>query len=382
MPEQPPYYQHTTPASGRFTGAARSVSFSPQLAQAIGLENAILLDTLGELRLHHSTRKHNAYAWYQIPWGKMELLLPFWSSHRILQIAHALQDQALLIVAREQQHNFTYAFAEQQPQHIKSSAPLVSHDYERSRKQAMNDNWIPSEAIMQKLAIELQIPPAFANDQVDEFRRHWQATGEAAYSWDNRFFQRVKTEWHRHQSHAQEQHEAFIRKNTPLDKHWTPDEDALDLLFKADIPKDFITDALPEFVLYWRERENPEGPNAKFVDHVKRQWTRHTQTVNNDREPSTMQKNWQPSADAYDTLRLSHIDPQFAQGLVPEFILYWTERGDALPAWNARFVQHVKHQWARINQMTSQANERQQGNSQSTRARTLEQDLNDRSWAQ
>ncbi|PID54744.1 MAG: hypothetical protein CR978_01925 [Gammaproteobacteria bacterium] len=382
MPEQRFPFQHRTPQRSALPVANRLVNFSPELAQAIGLENAILLQTLKELRLHHATREHNGYAWYQIPWGKMELLLPFWNSTQILRFAHDLQARNLLYVAQEQHRHFTYALAQAETLAVQAPHPVAPQDYQRNRKQTMSDNWSPSDDILQKLAVELQIPPDFANAQLDEFRRYWQETGETAYSWDNRFFQRVKSEWQRHRSREQEQQEAFIRKNTPFDKHWTPDEDALDLLFMAQIPKDFIAEALPEFVLYWREREAPESPNAKFVAHVKHQWARHTRTLNNDREPTLMSKDWQPSQDAYDTLRLSHIDPQFAQGLVPEFILYWIERGDALPAWNARFVQHVKHQWARIHQMTSQANARQQRNSQSTRARTLEQDLNDRSWAQ
>jgi hypothetical protein len=42
---------------------------------------------------------------------------------------------------------------------------------------------------------------------------------------------------------------------------------------------------------------------------------------------------------------LSSIEQQFADNLIPEFIMYWQEEGKAHNSWNSKFFQHVKYQW-------------------------------------
>lgn len=54
---------------------------------------------------------------------------------------------------------------------------------------------------------------------------------------------------------------------------------------------------------------------------------------------------WQPSASALDVLATHGIDADFAMTCLPEFKLYWTERGDARPGWDASFVNSVKRSW-------------------------------------
>ena len=55
--------------------------------------------------------------------------------------------------------------------------------------------------------------------------------------------------------------------------------------------------------------------------------------------------NWQPSPQALDILSRQGIPNTFAKECIPEFRLYWAERGDARPGWDASFVSSVKRSW-------------------------------------
>ena len=41
------------------------------------------------------------------------------------------------------------------------------------------------------------------------------------------------------------------------------------------------------------------------------------------------------------------INIRFIEDAVPEFILFWQERGAQKGAWNSKFIEHVRRQWAR-----------------------------------
>lgn len=60
---------------------------------------------------------------------------------------------------------------------------------------------------------------------------------------------------------------------------------------------------------------------------------------------SVIPKDWQPSQPALDILSQTGIDEAFARSCIPEFRLYWTERGEKRPGWDASFVNSVKRSW-------------------------------------
>lgn len=61
--------------------------------------------------------------------------------------------------------------------------------------------------------------------------------------------------------------------------------------------------------------------------------------------PAPISAHWQPSQAALDILRQQSIPEDFAHQCVPEFRLYWTERGEKRPGWDASFVNSVKRSW-------------------------------------
>lgn len=54
---------------------------------------------------------------------------------------------------------------------------------------------------------------------------------------------------------------------------------------------------------------------------------------------------WRPSAEVYQVLGQHNIPIEFAQDQVPEFILYWAERGAIHHSWGAKFLKHCIHEW-------------------------------------
>ena len=137
-----------------------------------------------------------------------------------------------------------------------------------------------------------------------------------------------------------------------ISPYWQPDETVLAQLAQHNIPAQFASQCVAEFVTYWKDRgEISHSWGAKFHKHVIREWQRSKADVHflqASDSPTNMQQNWQPSADALEILVRNGISRSFIEDAVPEFVLYWRERGAATTTWNSKFIQHVKRQWARF----------------------------------
>jgi hypothetical protein len=248
----------------------------------------------------------------------------------------------------------------------------------------MPSHWSPSEDLLQLLALNHSIPRQFALDQLEDFVFYWRERGETSPAWENKFRQHVKTAWRREQ---QNQAEVFkVEESDQLDNSWRPSLDALEIMERNEIDRDFIDQAIPEFILYWRERgAKPRELNSKFITHIRIQWAKYTSAMSHSTEPKRITEQWYPPEDVMDILKMSHIDTDFARSLVPEFIIYWRDSNQAHTSWNTKFIQHVKYNWAKQHQLDQigQDNGGQQGSNPTgrTRDQSLEQDLTDTSWA-
>jgi hypothetical protein len=137
-----------------------------------------------------------------------------------------------------------------------------------------------------------------------------------------------------------------------LPQQWTPSEDMLQLLtLNHNIPRQFALDQLEDFIYYWRERgEAHHAWENKFRQHVVTQWRRHQQDSAEAfriPETQTLDNNWRPSADAMDIMARGDIALDFIEESIPEFILYWRERGAKVTELNSKFIQHIRIQWAK-----------------------------------
>ena len=162
-------------------------------------------------------------------------------------------------------------------------------------------------------------------------------------------------------------------ETTTLDNNWRPSADAMEIMERSEIARDFIEEAIPEFILYWRERgSSPKELNSKFIQHIRIQWAKYTSSLQNTvPQPKRISEQWLPTEDVYDILRLSHIDTEFARSLLPEFIVYWRDSNQAHTSWNSKFIQHVKYHWAKRHQIehAGHSHAGQQGTSTTGRTR-------------
>lgn len=157
---------------------------------------------------------------------------------------------------------------------------------------------------------------------------------------------------------------------TLIPPHWQPDQELLRQIAQYNIPPDFVRLQVPEFVTYWRERgETNHSWGAKFLKDLLHKWRHHeTQLARQQREErerqqrerdteflqrdleTPMHSNWRPSKDALEVLvKHANINLAFVEDSIPEFVVYWQERGEVGRTWNSKFIQHVKRQWQRYN---------------------------------
>ncbi|MFV0277358.1 MAG: DnaT-like ssDNA-binding domain-containing protein, partial [Parahaliea sp.] len=366
--------------------------FSPGLAATIGLEEAILLQQLHGLLQHHPSSLRDGYAWLTVNHDSLLRLLPFWEPVQLHRILRSLVDKGVLLVASpplHQSRQLVFALNEPAPArhraHVQAPAATATQARQPRSAATLPENWAPSEDLLQLLALNHNIPRDFALEQLEDFIYYWRERGGTSHAWENKFRQHVTSEWRHHQQQVGEEARRST-DNPPLERDWRPSDDALEIMTRSGVDRDFIEEAIPEFVLYWRERgEPPRELNTRFIQHIRLQWARYNNVVRAG-EPAPIRADWQPDQDVYDILSMSHIDDQFARALLSEFIVYWRDSGQAHTSWNSKFLQHVKYHWARQHQMqqTGQQHDRQQPGSHSagrTRDRSLADDLSDTSWA-
>lgn len=381
--------------------------FSPGLAETIGLEEAILLQQLAMLFRHRTPEYRDGRAWLQVERGWVERQLPFWDEQAVQQIARSLAEKGLihLQLPPPQPGDLLYlALDETRSDHtvapprpttaIRPMADTASStvtqchptDLPRPRPGAarLAPHWVPSEDLLRMLEWQHGIPREFALEQREEFVFYWRERDEPGHAWENKFRQHVLSLWRRHQQQQAE----TVPLDQPLDNHWRPSADALEILLRAGVERDFIEEAIPEFILYWRERGGPSkgGLNSRFVQHIRIQWARYSSSMVHSTEPRRIPVDWEPNADVFDILRLSHIDENFARTLLPEFIVYWRDSNQVHTSWNSKFLQHVKFHWARKHQLQQAGNQhagpQRVDGAGRTRDRSLADDLSDTSWAQ
>ncbi|AQA16863.1 hypothetical protein BST95_00140 [Halioglobus japonicus] len=369
----------------------RQLVFSPGLAATIGLEEAILLQHLQQLFEHRDAQLRDNFAWLNISRDYLLHSLPFWNAVDLHRISRSLVDKGVILVESPPLHSANHLlFALNEPaQRAPAPTPAMADEPAPTRRSAglLPVHWSPSEDLLQMLALNHNIPRQFALDQLEDFIFYWRERGETSHAWENKFRQHVLGNW-RHQQQTTRSNASDFDVKAPqrLGREWRPSEDALEIMARSGIDRDFIDQAVPEFILYWRERgAAPKELNSKFIQHIRIQWARYSSGLEHSTEPKRIVNHWQPSEDVFDILRMSHIDLDFAKSLLPEFIVYWKDTNQAHTSWNSKFLQHVKHHWAKRHQLqqSDQSHGGQQGTHPTgrTRDRSLEDDLNDTSWA-
>ena len=293
------------------------ITFYKEIANTIGLEEAVLLEHLKQEESLHG----------QVSMQQICSEISFWSNEKIFEVLTQLIKTGLI--------NET----------IVDGVPhFSSKKHNRKILISNRDNWVPDKDVIDQIN-EYGIPEDFANLQIDDFKKLNQERNEKDINWGVKFLRFVIKKW-RHK----EVEDNKKMKTKPIDKNWVPDMDAKEILINSGINEDFIDNEVAEFVLYWTERkEESDIWNSKFIAHIRRQWGRFKDIKENDNSPSVMTSDWNPNSDFFDILEMTDIPKEFAENAKLEFIMYWKESGQSLNSWNSKFLQHVKFQWERAN---------------------------------
>jgi hypothetical protein len=264
----------------------KSIAVSPSLATTIGLEEATMLAVLADLFDHRGGRSEDGYHWLRLGEDCVQRFMPFWSDHDIQRISKNLVDTGVLLL---------------------SSAP-----YSRSRELHFAFN---------ERSGETKAPQNHVQSQEQRSRAP---------------------------SFAASPQRSNANRIAP---NWQPNSDLIKQLGQHNIPTEFVYEQLPEFITYWSERDEPHHSwGSKFLKQVKRKWVERQSEFGRRDQEVAMFSGWQPSQDAlHIMIRQAEINPTFIDDAVPEFVLYWQERGEKSRAWNSKFIQHVRRQWARYN---------------------------------
>ncbi|MBX2809145.1 MAG: hypothetical protein KTR20_10990 [Cellvibrionaceae bacterium] len=247
----------------------------------------------------------------------------------------------------------------------------------QNKASTLPPNWQPSSEVQAQIGDE-GIPATFAKKVQTKFCLYHQQSGMTQVNWDIPFLSWVKEAW-------QKQDTPFIEtRSRAMYPQWQPDDHTRDYLSSSHgIEASFIDNCIPEFVHKWIEKKAVYAEWGKlFAEHVIEQWRFVKNGIQRNPERKPIHKHWRPSEDCLDILKVqAEIDAQFIEQQIPEFILYWSNRGDPMHSWDNIFLKHIKHLWTGRHQ--GNTHERQHPDPESTRTkdRSISQQLSDRSWA-
>lgn len=358
---------------------------SASLAETIGLEEACMLSILGDAAGFLVQDSEQLL----LSKNQISQLMPFWNDYDVQRISKSLQDRGIIQLEsapylQSQELRLSFA-AGVLPEKI--GTPQTMQQRTSPGANLIADNWQPDEEAVKLLIQHHGISRDFIWEQVPSFVYYWKERREARHSWGSAFQDHVLHEWRKYEENR-------FRKSqeSPMYTGWRPSEETMKMLLQgSQISNTFIEDSIAEFIIYWKEKgDHSRTWNSQFIQHVKRQWPKFKSSLEQDKIPRELPADWQPGKEVYDVLKMAKIDVEFAQRLLPEFILFWRDTKQIHSSWNTKFLQHVKYVWAKQHAMTpfnsqqvnQDARQSTTNPTASTRARSLVDDLTDRSWAQ
>ena len=220
--------------------------FSAELAAAVGLEEAVLLQQIRSLYLHQPATRREGLAWLHISRAYLLQLMPFWSDGELQRICDSLEAKGLircdrrgaardcLLLALDEgaaaapsplpaappvpapaattapQHTAVAtsppagaaqasAAAPRTAQATKTTGRAAATRPARGEGQPLPPDFQPSEDMLELLERFHGVPRAFALQQLEDFTLYWRERGSAGHAWQNKFKQHVQFHWARQQ---------------------------------------------------------------------------------------------------------------------------------------------------------------------------------------
>ncbi len=264
---------------------------SPTLATTIGLEETVMLHVLAELLADRAGVVNNKLLikgrlkWVQLSCDDLLNAFPFWALIDIKRVQKNLQDLGLIVVEAVLTEDSSYLIAINQ---TLAESSIGSSERDASAQPTVSQSVTPQNNTPQN----------------------------------------------------NKKGASYIPVN------WQPSRDLVMQCRQLSIPEKFIYNQVPSFVMYWRERQQSKHSwNTVFRQLIIREW-RHEQSRKGAQELSSdMSAQWRPSEEALMLLELGGIKADFIEDAIPEFVLYWCERGLVTSTWNTKFLLHVRKQW-------------------------------------
>jgi hypothetical protein len=268
----------------------RPLLVSPSLAATIGLEEACMLSILGDLATFLPLTQANGRQWLDVDANWVGRMMPFWTDHDIQRISRNLKDKGIILLASApyNESQRLVLSLDTAAQTVSTLAPAPVSQPTPSAN-LIPHNWQPDREVLAQL-LQLGVPGEFAWQQLPEFIVYWRDRGETKHSWGSTFVKHVKKLW---------------------------------------------------------EHKQTDDARRLREDQERRARDRDTEFLQRDQE-TAMHHQWRPSREALEVLvKHANISLAFVEDSIPEFVVYWQERGEVGRTWNSKFIQHVKRQWLR-----------------------------------
>lgn len=344
-------------------GLEAQLTFSTSIASKAGVEEAIMYQALLDLaplfaeKTSPASLVASAQSEHHIPRSALEKRLPFWQTSDLQRLLSSLTNSGLITQLSSplpQVDYLSFGFGRRRiPNRVQPSVHRAirspNQQGPQNRALPIGQQWRPDASTFVELE-RLGYSKESTETQIPGFIQYFREKGELGFNWNQKFKAWVRrTQVQAQQAPKREiaSFEQTIREPTPMTSDWRPDPEAMHILLRDHVDPQFIEDAIPEFVLFWRERgEVHKTWSSKFVSHVQRQWLRYQNEVQHSRVPQAISEHWQPDQNVFDILAMANIDEAFAKQWVQEFVLYWRESGKVHTSWNSKYLQFIKQKWS------------------------------------
>ena len=293
----------------------KKIFFSPEIASSLGLEEAIILSLIESFKLNEESlfKKLNFLSQEKIKNALSKLL--------VLELIEKLNSEFVL-------KNSIRANLKKENNDNDLKLKVHNDVLTQAKSLGMTEEFIQFHSSLFK---------ASNKNLESDFKTNFQLLKYLIRAW-----------------RQEEKKEKTEAEKVLIEKDWTPSEDVISILESADMESDFIRKCIPEFIVYWTEKQFKSNEwNSIFINHVRRQWARYKNIIEDNVSPKKMTHDWMPNQNCLDVIKLARIDEKFAKDQIPEFKIYWLDSNQVMTSWNSKFIQHVKYRWFKNNSKSS-----------------------------
>ena len=294
---------------------SKKIFFSPEIASSLGLEEAIILNLIESFKLNEES------LFIKLNFLPQEKIKNALSKLLVLELIEKLNSEFVL------------------KNSIRTNLKTENNDNELKLK-------VSNDVLSQ--AKSLGMTEEFIQFQSNLFKTS-NKNLESDFKTNFQLLKHLIRAWR-----EEEKKERTEAEKVLIEKDWTPSDDVISILESADMDSDFVKKCIPEFIVYWKEKQFKSNEwNSIFINHVRRQWARYKNIIEDNVSPKKMTHDWVPNQNCLDVIKLARIDEKFAKDQIPEFKIYWLDSNQVMTSWNSKFIQHVKYRWFKNNSKSS-----------------------------